>query len=280
MKRSVKLTAALAASGVLLAGGALAGGVALASDGDGDGARHGTQSRSAAHGNGGGAGTADCEDGRGGSRGDHGGKGGQGGQGGQGGHGGQGSGQGGGQGSGQGGGQGSGRGDHASRAGYGGGKAGAGAGGLTAESGTLTAGQRAGLAAMAEEEKLAHDLYTAFAERYDARIFGNIAESESRHLEAVRTLMDRYGIDDPTEGRAAGDFAGAETRATYDRLLARGEEGKEQALEAGRTVERTDIADLTAALEKLDAPDVAQVYGNLLEASRNHLAAFERQLAV
>ncbi|QMV24995.1 DUF2202 domain-containing protein [Streptomyces sp. SCUT-3] len=133
---------------------------------------------------------------------------------------------------------------------------------------------------MAEEEKLAHDLYTAFAERYDARIFGNIAESESRHLEAVRTLMDRYGIDDPTGGRAAGDFADAETRATYDRLLARGEEGKEQALEAGRTVERTDIADLTAALEKLDAPDVAQVYGSLLEASRNHLAAFERQLAV
>ena len=45
---------------------------------------------------------------------------------------------------------------------------------------------------MAEEEKLAHDLYTAFAARYDVRVFQRIAAAETRHLTVVRTLLDRY----------------------------------------------------------------------------------------
>lgn len=51
---------------------------------------------------------------------------------------------------------------------------------------------------MAEEEKLAHDLYTAFADRYEVRIFGRIAAAETNHLTAVRTLLDRYDVTDPT----------------------------------------------------------------------------------
>lgn len=148
-----------------------------------------------------------------------------------------------------------------------------------AEQGTLTAAQKTTLASMAEEEKLAHDLYTVFADRHDARIFERIAAAETHHLTAVRTLLDRYDVTDPTTGKATGDFTDPTVQATYDRLLKQGEVSLNEALNAGRTVETEDIAALTAALSGLTAPDARQVYTNLLAASERHHAAFERWIA-
>lgn len=146
---------------------------------------------------------------------------------------------------------------------------------VTAPTGTLTAAQRATLAGMAEEEKLAGDLYDAFADRYDAVVFARIARAEDQHLAAVRVLLDRYDVPDPTAGKAAGRFADPAVQATYDRLLAEGATGLQAALDVGETVERTDIAALRSASSRLTAPDVQQVYGRLLAASQRHLTAFE-----
>ena len=147
---------------------------------------------------------------------------------------------------------------------------------VTAAKGTLTGQQQATLVAMAQEEKLAHDLYAAFADRYDAVIFDRIAASETQHLAAVRTLLTRYGIADPTAGKPAGQFSDPTVQATYDRLLTQGRANQAAALRVGEQVERTDIADLQAALKGLTAPDVKQVYTNLLNASQHHLNAFQR----
>ncbi|MCX4906973.1 DUF2202 domain-containing protein [Streptomyces sp. NBC_00878] len=148
----------------------------------------------------------------------------------------------------------------------------------TAPSGTLSAAQKTTLARMAEEEKLAHDLYTVFAARYDARVFDRIAAAETHHLDAVRTLLDRYDVTDPTTGKATGDFADTTVQATYDRLLKQGTANVDGALKAGLTFETDDIAALTKAQSGLDAPDVEQMYANLLAASRMHQAAFESWL--
>lgn len=146
--------------------------------------------------------------------------------------------------------------------------------GVTVPSGTLTTEQRATLAYNAEEEKLAHDLYTEFANRYEAAIFDRIAIAESRHLDAIRTLLDRYGIADPTAGQAPGSFTTPDVQAIYDSLLAKGQGSERAALEAGVTVETDDINQLRAALDGLTAPDVQRVYTNLLRASEGHLTAF------
>ena len=88
-------------------------------------------------------------------------------------------------------------------------------------------------------------------------------------------MFARYDITDPTAGQASGSFNDPTVKATYDRLLAEGLTGEPAALGVGRTVETTDIADLRAAAEGLTAPDVQQVYQQLLNASQQHLAAFE-----
>ncbi|MEV4701732.1 DUF2202 domain-containing protein [Actinoplanes sp. NPDC049316] len=147
---------------------------------------------------------------------------------------------------------------------------------VTTAQGTLTESQKVTLASMAQEEKLAHDLYAAFAARYDAVVFDHIATAETRHLDAVRTLLQRYGIADPTANQQAGKFTDPAVQATYDRLLAKGGTSLAEALAAGQQVERDDIAALRDAQAGLTAPDVKQVYANLLAASERHLTAFTR----
>ncbi|HSO92486.1 MAG TPA: DUF2202 domain-containing protein [Arthrobacter sp.] len=145
----------------------------------------------------------------------------------------------------------------------------------SAATGTMTAEQKAELAFMAEEELVAHDLYTAFAGLYDTPVFSRIADSESKHLEAVRNLMERYGVTDPTVDHTAGVFSDDSLQKLYDELLAQGQASQEGALAAGRTVEKTDIEGLTAAAEgATTAPDAKAVYTRLLEASQHHLTAF------
>jgi hypothetical protein len=141
-------------------------------------------------------------------------------------------------------------------------------------SGTLSEQQKTTLASMAQEEKLAGDLYQAFADKYPAVVFDRIAAAEDQHLDAVRTLLTRYGLSDPTAGKPAGQFSDATMQATYDRLLAEGSANQSAAFGVGQQVERTDIADLQRALSGLDAADVTRVYRHLLAASQQHLTAF------
>lgn len=147
--------------------------------------------------------------------------------------------------------------------------------GVTAAQGTLTEQQKTTLVAMAQDEKLALDLYTAFAAKYGAVVFNRIAAAETRHLTAVRTLLTRYGIADPTADRPAGQFGDPAVQATYDKLVARGGTDQTAALEVAMTVEQSDVADLDKALSGLTAPDVQQVYTHLRAASQHHLAMLQ-----
>jgi len=140
-------------------------------------------------------------------------------------------------------------------------------------SGTLTAAQKTKLVSMAEEEKLAHDVYVAFGDKYGIP-FSRITNAETRHLAEVRIVLKRYAITDPTAGKAAGTFTTASTQQLYNKLLAQGTASVDGAKTAARTVESTDIADLKAAAAGVTAPDVTQVYKNLLAASQRHLVAF------
>lgn len=145
--------------------------------------------------------------------------------------------------------------------------------------GALTTAQRTELARLAEEEKLNHDLYTAFAKAYGLPVFEHLAVAEANHLQALRILMDRYGVADPTAGKAAGVFASATMQAAYDRLLAQGKTGQQAALGVAQAVEKNAIARYGDALGGLNAPAAERVYSNLRAAETRHLAAINIWLA-
>ena len=143
----------------------------------------------------------------------------------------------------------------------------------------LTAAQAADLTSMAEEEKVARDLYLAFAARYPSPVWDNIAAAENTHLTAIRTPLTWYGIADPTAGRADGDFASAAAKTMYDKLLATGQASETAAFGVGRTVELDDIAKLDAAVARATQADVRLVYANLRSGSVAHLRVFDRHVA-
>ncbi len=134
------------------------------------------------------------------------------------------------------------------------------------------------LQGIAVDEKLAHDVYTALESRYPNAIFDNIADSEARHQEAVRDLMLKHAVVDPTAGDAIGSFDDPEVQSLHNDLVAKGLTSLTAAAEVGVWIEEFDIADLTDALAAELPKDVRQVLTNLLDASRSHLASFEELL--
>jgi len=98
-----------------------------------------------------------------------------------------------------------------------------------------------GLIYMREEEKLARDVYLTLFNQWNLNIFQNIAKSEQTHTDAVKNLLDIYGIVDPVRDDGIGIFVNPDLQALYDQLAMQGSQS---------------------------------VYESLLKGSRNHLRAF------
>lgn len=126
---------------------------------------------------------------------------------------------------------------------------------------------------MREEEKLARDVYLALYDQYAMTIFFNIADSEQRHMDAIKRMMDKYGVKDPALADE-GVFSAPELQQLYTDLVAQGSQSPEDALTVGATIEDLDIYDLDLAIAETDNLDLAQVYTNLRKGSENHLRAF------
>jgi len=154
--------------------------------------------------------------------------------------------------------------------------------GVSASSSTVTAltdEEIQWLTYMREEEKLARDVYLSLYDEWNMRIFSNIAASEQKHTDAVKTLLVRYGIPDPAAGKAQGEFTNPDLQDLYDQLIQQGSVSKVEALRVGVFIEETDIDHLNAAIATTTHNDIKTVYSNLLKGSLNHLDAFESQLA-
>lgn len=144
---------------------------------------------------------------------------------------------------------------------------------------TVSDTERTGLLIMREEEKLARDVYRTLYEKWGLPIFNNIAQSEQTHTEAVRALLEKYGISDPVADDSVGIFANDDFSTLYASLVAQGEESVEGALTVGALIEDLDIGDLKRHIAEADNDDIRLVYENLMRGSRNHMRSFVGQLS-
>jgi len=166
--------------------------------------------------------------------------------------------------------------DHDDRGNIGGNMMGIDAADLVEEGATASSDDAASLTFMIEEEKLAHDLYVELGDAWDLRVFTNIASAEDQHAAQVRSLLDTYGLDDPTDGMAAGEFVDPALQDLYDTLLDMGLASRVDALNAAGLVEETDIMDLRSRAS--DSAAIDQVFSQLESGSENHLNAFVKNL--
>ena len=130
-----------------------------------------------------------------------------------------------------------------------------------------------------EEEKLARDVYLTLYEQWGLTTFRNIADSEQKHMDAVKEeLIIPYGLEDPATTDTVGVFTNPELQAIYNQLIEKGSASIEDAVEIGMMIEDMDIFDLREAMEKTDNQDLITVFSNLENGSENHMRAFYRQV--
>jgi hypothetical protein len=162
---------------------------------------------------------------------------------------------------------------------------------------TLDANEVIHLVFMREEEKLARDVYTTLGGLYpDATIFGNIDDSEQTHTTKVRETLESYGVEDPNTNDNIGMFTGEEYgwyfTEKYNYLVDKAAASELDALYVGAFIEELDMLDIIQCPKVVvetdngiddvsecgqvytDNPDVAKVYENLLEGSKDHLRAY------
>jgi hypothetical protein len=142
----------------------------------------------------------------------------------------------------------------------------------------LSSQEKDGLIYMRLEEKLARDVYLTLGKTYAQKMFVNIPESEQRHMDAVKALLDKYEIADPVTNNEIGSFTNADFKKLYDDLVAKGKTSFRDAMLVGKEIEEMDIKDLNERLEQTDNLDIKSVYENLKRGSENHLRAFTNHL--
>ena len=140
----------------------------------------------------------------------------------------------------------------------------------------LSQAEREDLCQMREEEKIARDVYLTLFERWPLPPFGNISGSEQVHMDAMLALLEKHGLQDPARGLEIGEFRDPKMQALYAQLVAQGLNSPEDAIRVGLLIEELDIADLRAASQRTDKPEILAVYADLERGSRNHLRAFHR----
>lgn len=133
---------------------------------------------------------------------------------------------------------------------------------------------------MLEEEKLARDVYLALSETYTAQIFLNISESEQRHMDALKQLIEKHNLENSVTDDGIGKFTNPFFTGFYEQLTGSGVENYCDALQVGIDIEKLDIEDIEHILALVDdvvATDLIRVLNNLLNGSYNHLNSFTSQ---
>ena len=138
--------------------------------------------------------------------------------------------------------------------------------------------EAAHLVFMREEEKLARDTYITLGESWGLKVFSNISRSEQTHMDALLTLLNAYGLEDPVVDNAVGSFTNVILAGLYVDLVASGEASLLDALYVGAFIEEVDIRDIEYAIAETTKADIIAVYENLIAGSENHLRAFVGQI--
>lgn len=138
----------------------------------------------------------------------------------------------------------------------------------------LTEKEKEGIIFMREEEKLARDVYSQLYDKWGVNSFNNIGSSEQTHMDAVASLIQRYGLSDPVQGKETGEFTDQTLQQLHDELIEQGSKSEIDALKVGAAIEEIDILDLEEYLAETGKQDITTVYESLQKGSRNHLRSF------
>ena len=165
----------------------------------------------------------------------------------------------------------------------------------------LDSNEQAHLIFMREEEKLARDVYQTLGTLYpDSVIFGKIDDSEQTHTTAVKTMLEKYGVDDPNTNDNVGAYTGEDYgwyfTEKYHLLVERASISELEALYVGAFIEELDMMDINQCPQVIvetdndindvsecgkiytDNADIVKLYTSLLDGSDSHLEGYVKNI--
>jgi hypothetical protein len=142
------------------------------------------------------------------------------------------------------------------------------------EKGGLSEPEMEAILFMREWEKLARDVSVALNDEWEVEAFRRVARSEETHAEAIKALIDRYALPDPSAATWEGYYVNEELIAQHRQLVRQGGSSLVDALKVGAEIQEISILELREYGAESDDEDARLVYENLLRASRNHLRVF------
>lgn len=148
-----------------------------------------------------------------------------------------------------------------------------------AVAGELSEEEILGIKFMLEEEKLARDVYIKLFEKWGQQNFQNISQSEGTHINAVKSLAEKYNINIDFFNDEVGEFTDSKLDDLYKNLVETGNTSLTEALKVGALIEEIDIIDLDEYMNQTENVDLELVYENLKRGSRNHLRSFVRTMS-
>lgn len=140
----------------------------------------------------------------------------------------------------------------------------------------LSENEIASLLHMLEEEKLAHDVYNQFYEKWNLPQFLNIKNAEQNHLNRIKALLDKYEVKYTVLEK--GKFVNEEIQKLYNQFITQGNHSEVEALKAAMTIEELDIFDLRRLKNETQNQDIIQAYTVLECGSKNHVRALYKAL--
>lgn len=142
----------------------------------------------------------------------------------------------------------------------------------------LTASEIEFLYAMREDEKVAKDVYSVFAQQYPLYIqISNVAIAEANHILTIENIFNYYEIIFPSLTEP-GVFENSEHQAKYDRLIE-----ASTALDAFITMaqlEEENVASYRQVLANADNVNIQRLLENMIRASSNHLKIAVAQIKI
>jgi len=154
---------------------------------------------------------------------------------------------------------------------------------------------------MREEQKLARDVYMELGAMYpDHPIFGKIDDSEQMHTDAVKAMIEKYGLEDPNTNDNVGVYTGEDYgwyfTEKFNLLVERASISELEALYVGAFIEELDMMDINQCPKVVvetdngingvaecgkvytGNADVYNLYASLLDGSGSHLEGYVRNI--
>jgi len=129
-----------------------------------------------------------------------------------------------------------------------------------------------GIRFIREEEKASKDYVLSMDILFDENLLDQLYEVERTHYQAGLFAIEKYGLADPTSGKARGNFTSPNIQAFYDTAISDGQGGTSDAIHAAARLQEASYVTITNQLNRVaNNRDLRMVYHALATATRNHI---------